>query len=351
MFGACGASVSGGDAHGSDISRGGAGGGDGPGGSCAAGSGSGSGPGGAAGDARVLRRRLGRRRRRRPTETCALRAAFKVQDGKLGGTIESSMGAITVVTSAFADDKLTLTIDLQGGAATLGCKLQGNRIEGSWEVGSDTGRSGWHGPGSGRRERRRSDQRDLGRGGRDRRSAHAVLDGTACERRHRGGRDDFGCGKGAAHERHLEGRHAAAGVPVHRREPVSMGAKIETANSSAWWTTTAARPPAPGPPRRSTAPRSVGQAGPGPRCERGVEIDDGDDAESGAIADREPRVPDDDPPPAVRERQHLVARKPQPRAARPARRAPLAPPRRRRPCAPRSNDRRLDARRRADASR
>ncbi len=74
-----------------------------------------------------------------PNGDVSLRAAFKVQDGKLGGTIESSMGQITVVTSTFADGKLTLTIDLQGGAGTLGCQLAGNRIEGIWEYGSDTG--------------------------------------------------------------------------------------------------------------------------------------------------------------------------------------------------------------------
>jgi len=74
-----------------------------------------------------------------PNGDVSLRAAFKVQDGKLGGTIESSMGQIAVVTSTFAGGKLTMTIDLQGGAGTLGCQLTGNRIEGIWEYGSDTG--------------------------------------------------------------------------------------------------------------------------------------------------------------------------------------------------------------------
>ena len=74
-----------------------------------------------------------------PNGEVALRAAFNVQDGKLGGTIDSSMGLISIVTSAFADDKLTLTIDVQGTAATLNCKLVGGRIDGVWEVGSDTG--------------------------------------------------------------------------------------------------------------------------------------------------------------------------------------------------------------------
>ena len=74
-----------------------------------------------------------------PNGEVALRAAFNVQDGKLGGTIDSSMGLISIVTSAVADDKLTLTIDIQGNAATLNCKLVNGRIDGVWEVGSDTG--------------------------------------------------------------------------------------------------------------------------------------------------------------------------------------------------------------------
>jgi hypothetical protein len=74
-----------------------------------------------------------------PNGDVSLRSAFQVQDGKLAGTIESSMGQITVVTSTFADGKLTMTIDLQGGAGTLRCQLVGDRIEGTWEYGSDSG--------------------------------------------------------------------------------------------------------------------------------------------------------------------------------------------------------------------
>ena len=84
-----------------------------------------------------------------PNGDVALRAAFKVEDGKLGGTIESSMGAITVVTSTFADGKLTMTIDLQGGAGKLECQLSGKGIEGTWEYGSDTGPFRLARPGSG----------------------------------------------------------------------------------------------------------------------------------------------------------------------------------------------------------
>jgi len=84
-----------------------------------------------------------------PNGDVSLRAAFKVQDGKLGGSIESSMGPITVVTSTFADGKLTIIIDLQGGTGTLGCQLTGNGIEGTWEYGGNTGPFRLARPGSG----------------------------------------------------------------------------------------------------------------------------------------------------------------------------------------------------------
>ena len=74
-----------------------------------------------------------------PNGDVSLRAAFKVQDGKLGGLIESSMGPIPVVSSAFADGKLTITFEMQGGAGVLGCILKGDRIEGVWEVGGNSG--------------------------------------------------------------------------------------------------------------------------------------------------------------------------------------------------------------------
>ena len=105
------------------------------------------------------------------------------------------------------------------------------------------------------------------------------------------------------------------GFPYTGGEPVTMGAKLQDGKlvgvvdynrgeATGTWTAS----------QEVTAPRSVGQVRARPRCEGGVEIDDGDHAEAGAIADRESRVPDDDPPPAIRERQHFVARKAQPPA-------------------------------------
>jgi len=74
-----------------------------------------------------------------PNGEVSLRATFKMQDGKLGGLIESSMGPIPVVASALADGKLTMTIDFQGGSGTLVCTLQGDRIAGVWAVGENSG--------------------------------------------------------------------------------------------------------------------------------------------------------------------------------------------------------------------
>jgi hypothetical protein len=74
-----------------------------------------------------------------PNGEVALRAAFKVQDGKLGGTIDSSMGVIAVVASALADGKLTMTIDFQGAPGTLSCTMLGSGIEGVWAVGDNSG--------------------------------------------------------------------------------------------------------------------------------------------------------------------------------------------------------------------
>lgn len=74
-----------------------------------------------------------------PNGDVSLRSSFKVQDGKLTGAIESSMGPIPVVDSALADGKLTIIFEMQGGRGTLGCVLKGDRIEGIWELGGNSG--------------------------------------------------------------------------------------------------------------------------------------------------------------------------------------------------------------------
>ena len=74
-----------------------------------------------------------------PNGDVSLRSDFKVVDGKLTGTIESSMGPIPVAAAALTGDKLMLTIDLQGSQGTLACALKGSRIEGVWELGDNSG--------------------------------------------------------------------------------------------------------------------------------------------------------------------------------------------------------------------
>jgi len=74
-----------------------------------------------------------------PNGEVALRSDFKVVDGKLTGSIESSMGPIPVAAAALTGDKLMLTIEFQGSQGTLACALKGSRIEGVWELGGNGG--------------------------------------------------------------------------------------------------------------------------------------------------------------------------------------------------------------------
>lgn len=74
-----------------------------------------------------------------PNGDVSLRSDFKVADGKLTGTIQSSMGPIPVAAAALTGEKLVLTIDLQGSQGTLACALKGSRIDGVWELGDNSG--------------------------------------------------------------------------------------------------------------------------------------------------------------------------------------------------------------------
>ena len=74
-----------------------------------------------------------------PNGDVSLRTVFAVADGKLTGTIESSMGPIPVTAAAIQADKLVVTIDLQGSSGTLSCALKGSRVEGVWELGGNVG--------------------------------------------------------------------------------------------------------------------------------------------------------------------------------------------------------------------
>ena len=74
-----------------------------------------------------------------PNGDVTLRSEFKVADGKLAGMIQSSMGPIPVSAASVQADKLVMTMDFQGGPGTLTCSLKGDRIEGTWEVGGNSG--------------------------------------------------------------------------------------------------------------------------------------------------------------------------------------------------------------------
>lgn len=74
-----------------------------------------------------------------PSGEASLKAAFKVENGKLDGTIESSLGPIPVTAAAITEDKLVLTIEFQGAQGRLTGKLQGDRVDGVWELGSNSG--------------------------------------------------------------------------------------------------------------------------------------------------------------------------------------------------------------------
>lgn len=74
-----------------------------------------------------------------PNGEVPLRVEFKLQDGRLSGVIESSLGVIPIVSASLVEDKLTMTIDFQGSAGALAGKVQGARIEGTWEVSGASG--------------------------------------------------------------------------------------------------------------------------------------------------------------------------------------------------------------------
>lgn len=74
-----------------------------------------------------------------PDGDVSLRSVLAVADGKLKGTIESSLGPIPVTAAAIQADKLVMTIDFQGATGTLTCALKGSRIEGVWELGGNGG--------------------------------------------------------------------------------------------------------------------------------------------------------------------------------------------------------------------
>jgi hypothetical protein len=74
-----------------------------------------------------------------PNGPVNLKATFTLTDGKLGGTVESSLGPIAVQSASYADGKLTVGIEYEGSAGTLTGIVQGPRIEGTWQVAGSSG--------------------------------------------------------------------------------------------------------------------------------------------------------------------------------------------------------------------
>ena len=71
-----------------------------------------------------------------------IQMVLTAQDGKLSGAIESQMGTIPITGASLAGDVLTLGIDLQGSPGTITGKVAGDKFEGSWSIGAESGAFG-----------------------------------------------------------------------------------------------------------------------------------------------------------------------------------------------------------------
>jgi hypothetical protein len=69
----------------------------------------------------------------------SLHAEFTVQDGKLVGFMDSSMGRVQIVSVGIVDDQINITFDIGGMTGVMGAKLVDKRIEGLWEVSGGNG--------------------------------------------------------------------------------------------------------------------------------------------------------------------------------------------------------------------
>jgi len=61
------------------------------------------------------------------------------QEGKITGSIDTQMGALSITGSTLTGDVLELGFDLQGSSGGLSGKVEGDKYSGSWSVGADTG--------------------------------------------------------------------------------------------------------------------------------------------------------------------------------------------------------------------
>jgi len=74
-----------------------------------------------------------------PNGEMPIRMTLAVRDGKLTGGIEMAMGTLPVTSAALNGDLLELGFDLQGEAGTISARVSGDRVEGSWSAGGNSG--------------------------------------------------------------------------------------------------------------------------------------------------------------------------------------------------------------------
>jgi hypothetical protein len=74
-----------------------------------------------------------------PNGDMAVRMVLVHQGGKLTGAMDTPLGALTVTGSTLTADVLELGFELQGSPGVLSGKLSGDKYEGSWSTGSDSG--------------------------------------------------------------------------------------------------------------------------------------------------------------------------------------------------------------------
>lgn len=74
-----------------------------------------------------------------PNGDLPVHGVLTFQDGKITGTIETAMGVLAITSATLKEDVFELLFDLQGSAGSLSGKVAGEKYEGSWTFGADSG--------------------------------------------------------------------------------------------------------------------------------------------------------------------------------------------------------------------
>ena len=74
-----------------------------------------------------------------PNGDMPVHMVLSYQDGKMTGSMETQMGTLTITGSTLTGDVFELGFDLQGSAGGLSGKVAGDKYEGAWSVGADSG--------------------------------------------------------------------------------------------------------------------------------------------------------------------------------------------------------------------